>query len=40
MAQGMGGASTINAHYKYHHQDLRGFLDTNISIVVGFTAKI
>ena len=22
----MGGANVINAHYKYHHQDLRGFL--------------
>ena len=27
----MGGANAINAHYKYHHQDLRGFLDTNVS---------
>lgn len=25
----MGGANVINAHYKYHHQDLRGFLDMN-----------
>lgn len=25
----MGGANVINAHYKYHHQDLRGFLDIN-----------